>query len=174
MCFQGDTKKRLVHTLLLVKGSPNFLHTHLWQILPFFPPLILFFKSIISCSFPAAFPVRPVIHHQLLCDPFHRAHHGNLVRPGKNAPQRTQGHILYKRAKASGSFFSSKLPLAGMAKAQAWVCVAETTAFYRLGDKNDWMANASSLTESCMELRSLIAVTHSHWLRSPRSLRHWQ
>lgn len=50
--------------------------------------------------------------------------------------------------------------LAGMAKAQDWVCVAETTAFYRLGDKNDWMANASSLTDS-MELRSLIAVTHS-------------
>lgn len=38
-------------------------------------------------------------------------------------------------------------------KAQDWLCVAETTAFYRLGDQKEWMANASSLSESCMELR---------------------
>lgn len=64
-------------------------------------------------------------------------------------------------------FFSPPAAPRWHGKAQDWVCVAETTAFYRLADKNDWMANASSLTESCMELRSLVAEP----LRFLRSLR---
>lgn len=122
--FSGGLQRRDLCThLFLVKGSPNFLVTHLCGSYSvclavsssFFSPPIFFLNPSYRAHFQPLFPVRPVIHHWVLCDPFHRAHHGNLVRPGKNAPPRTQGHILYKRATASGSFFFRRL-LAGMAK----------------------------------------------------------
>lgn len=112
----------------------------------------LYFTSLsYRVHFQPLFLYGPVILRYVLCDPFHWAHHGNLVRPGKNAPQRTQGHILHKRAKASGSVFFQQLLADRAHAAQDWVCVAETAAFYRLGDENDWVANASSLTVSCTE-----------------------
>lgn len=53
--------------------------------------------------------------------------------------------------------FSFQQLFAGLEAQQDLVCAAETAAFYRLTDKNEWMANASSLTKSRMELRSLKA-----------------
>lgn len=53
--------------------------------------------------------------------------------------------------------FSFQQLFAGMEAQQDLVCAAESAAFYRLTDKNEWMANASSLTASRMELRSLKA-----------------
>ena len=208
MCFQSDTKKRLVRTCLKkINLSPNFLDTHLcgsysisstsytfffffffffflpfflsffltlFLFAPFFPPTFFFFFFFFfffwNPSYRAYF--QPLFLYGLsfttkfLCDPFHRAHHGNLVRPGKNAPQRTQGHILYKKRGAKHldlSFFlflffpplfQQLLCWHGKRKksTRPGLCGKKTTAFYRPGDKNDWMANASSLTESCMEL----------------------
>lgn len=125
LCFQADTKTTLVPSLFfLFKKRVTQLPQH--SALRFLPSMsrnispfsFYFLKSIISCSFPATFPVWPVIHHRVLCDPFHRAHHGNLVRPGKNAPQRTQGHILYKKGQSIWILFPppSQQLLAGMAK----------------------------------------------------------
>ena len=146
MCFQSDTKKRLVRTCLKkINLSPNFLDTHLcgsYSISSTSYSFFFFFFFFLNTKNRAYF--QPLFLYGLsfttkfLCDPFHRAHHGNLVRPGKNAPQRTQGHILYKKKGGQSiwiflSFFFFFSPLfsssssAGMAKekkAQDRVCVA--------------------------------------------------
>lgn len=71
-------------------------------------------------------------------------------------------HLYSHKAKfftigPSIGIFSFQQLFAGMEAQQDLVCAAESAAFYRLTDKNDWMANASSLTTSRMELRSLKA-----------------
>lgn len=115
------------------RRSSNFLNSAVprassFHSLRFFNPSYrAHFQPLFLCSLPVATE---------FCDSFHRAHHGNPVRPGKNAPRRAQGHVLYKRPKASGPFPFEKL-VSGMAKAQDGVCVAQTVAFYRLADKND-------------------------------------
>lgn len=51
--------------------------------------------------------------------PFHRAHHGNLVRPGKNAPQRNNKAVFFplqKRAQSIWSFSLFQQLVTGMAK----------------------------------------------------------
>lgn len=69
----------------------------------YFPPLFscyFFFPNASSrAHFQPLFLYGLSLTTEFLCDPFHRAHHGNLVRPGKNAPRRTQGHILCKKRK---------------------------------------------------------------------------
>ena len=116
-------------------------HSSLRFILNFFHFLFFFFffwNPSYRAYFQPLFLYGLSFTTKFLCDPFHRAHHGNLVRPGKNAPQRTQGHILYKKrgGKASGSFFLSfsfsppSFPAAPLLawqkkkKAQDRVCVA--------------------------------------------------
>lgn len=167
------TKARLVHTLISgKKGSPNFLHTHLcgscWVCvaISFFFPFYFFFISIISCSFPAAFSCTAC--HSPLSSVWSLSSSAPWKRSAswqKCTSAHTRPYSLQKGQSIWIFLFQAAPRWHGerKKKAQDWVCVAETTAFYRLGDKNDWMANASSLTESCMELRSLIAVTHSHW-----------
>lgn len=71
-------------------------------------------------------------------------------------------HLYAHKAKfftigPSIGIFSFQQLFAGLEAQQDLVCAAETAAFYRLTDKNEWMANASSLTKSRMELRSLKA-----------------
>lgn len=75
----------------------------------FLPPLFFFFLGNPSyrANFQPLFLYGLSFTTKFLCDPFHRAHHGNLVRPGKNAPQRTQGHILYKKGGQSIWIFLS-------------------------------------------------------------------
>ena len=142
MCFQSDTKKRLVRTCLKkINLSPNFLDTHLcgsYSISSTSYSFFFFWNPSYRAYFQPLFLYGLSFTTKFLCDPFHRAHHGNLVRPGKNAPQRTQGHILYKKrgGKASGSFFLSfsffppSFPAAPLLawqkkkKAQDRVCVA--------------------------------------------------
>lgn len=67
-------------------------------------------------------------------------------------------HLYAHKAKfftigPSIGIFSFQQLFAGMEAQQDLVCAAESAAFYRLTDKNEWMANASSLTASRMELR---------------------
>lgn len=68
----------------------------------------IFFNASSRAHFQPLFLYGLSLSAESLCDPFHRSHHGNLVRPGKNAPRRTQGHILCNKTggeRASGSFF---------------------------------------------------------------------
>lgn len=67
-----------------------------------------FFKASSRAHFQPLFLYGLSLSAESLCDPFHRSHHGNLVRPGKNAPRHTQGHILCNKTggeRASGSLF---------------------------------------------------------------------
>lgn len=129
--------------LFLGKGSANFLNTRLrgshWMCLatPSYCRSIFFF-SIISCSFPAAFPVRP------------RHWPGTCVwslswsapwKPRASWQKCTSAHTrpysLQKGHSIWISLFFHAAPLRH-GKAQDWLCVAETTAFYRLGGQ-EWL-----------------------------------
>lgn len=143
----GYKEETCAHTCFWLKGHPtsssliSAVHTQcVSQFLPlFFPPLFFFFKSIISCSFPAAFSSTAC--HSPLSSVWSLSSSAPW-KPSASWQKCTSAHTRPYSLQKGHSIWIFLFPAAPRrhGKAQARVCVAETSAFYRLGDKNDWAA----------------------------------
>lgn len=133
----------------------NFLDTHAVHPVSFFPPRCILKTPSYGAQFQPLFLYSLSVTSNFCVIPFSR-------RTMETSCVLAKMHLYAHKAKfftigPSIGIFSFQQLFAGMEAQQDLVCAAESAAFYRLTDKNDWMANASSLTTSRMELRSLKA-----------------
>lgn len=109
----------------------------------FHPLFTLFFfflnpsyRAHLQPSFPCA--ARPFTA-EFCVIPFHRAHHGNLVRPGKNAPQHNNKAVFFplqKGPKASGAFLFSSSPSLAWQSTSLGLCGRNRRFLQTRGDKS--------------------------------------
>lgn len=137
------------------KGVLNFLHPRSVQGDSFFFPPLYFTAPSYGALFQPLFLYSLSVTTNFCVIPFIR-------RTMETSYVLAKMHLYAHKAKfftigPSIGIFSFQQLFAGMEAQQDLVCAAETAAFYRLTDKNDWMANASSLTKSRAELRALTA-----------------
>lgn len=154
-------------TQLPQHSSPRFT---LGALCNFILYTLFFFQPIISRSFAAVFcRSGPSLHSWVLCDPLSS---GAPWKPcaswQKCTSAQQQGRILPPAKKGPKHLELFFFPAARHwhGKAQASVCVTETSAFYRLEETRVTEWQTSLLTVSCVELRVPQSKRHAGSLGS--------